>query len=177
MGARLLHPVLAVLVALLAAPVPSAAQAWQEYAYPEFGFAVQFPSAPTVERGTYAAGAGVSVPATIYSVREPMRVLSMTVAELANTPAEGRNAIDQAVARLRTTGEIRVDVQAEINDQYGRELSITEKDGSRSIYAIFFINRRLYELKGRILPPNPERRSGDAIRFQQSLRFIRRAQR
>jgi hypothetical protein len=172
MRAAQMKPLVLLLLALFAA-VPAMAQAWREYAYPEHAFAVQFPAPPTVERGTYTAGGGISVPATVYALRQPAVVLTMTVAELRGTPAENRNAIDQAVSRVRATGDVRTDVQAEINDQYGRELSITETDGSRSIYAIFFIDRRLYELKGKVLPPNPERRSGEAIRFQQSLRFIR----
>ena len=166
-----------ILLVALAMTAPAAAQAWREYAYPEHGFAVQFPAEPTVSSGTYTTAGGISVPAMIYALRQPNVVLTMTVAELANTRADNQNAVGQAVAALRNTGEVKVDVQAEINDQYGRELSITEKDGSRAIYAIFFINHRLYELKARVLPPNPERRSGDAIRFQQSLRFIRAGRR
>ena len=150
---------------------PAAAQDWREYAYPDASFAVQFPGEPVVESGAYLAAGGITVPATIHILRQPAIVFSVTVADLTGTPADNRNAIDQAVRALAGTGEIRADVRAEINDQYGRELSITETDGSRSIYAIFFINHRLYELKGKVLPPTPERRSGDAVRFQQSLRF------
>jgi hypothetical protein len=161
-----------VVVMMVAASGPALAQAWQEYSYSEAHFAVQLPAAPMVETGTYMAAGGIAVPATIYALRQPNIVFTMTVADLARTAADKPNAIDLAVQPLRETGEIKLDVRAEINGQYGRELTVAEKDGSRAIFAIFLIDHHLYELKGKVLPPTPERRSGDAIRFQQSLRFI-----
>jgi hypothetical protein len=162
----------AVAMALAAVTMPAAAQAWQEYAYADAHFAVQLPAPPAVEAGTYTAAGGIAVPATIYALRQPNIHFTMTVADLTKTPADKANAIDEAVRALRDGGEIKVDVRAEINGQYGRELTVAEKDGSRAIFAIFLIDHRLYELKAKVLPPTPERRSGDAIRFQQSLRFI-----
>jgi len=72
---------------------------------------------------------------------------------------------------LRKTGEIKLDVNARINREFGRELSVAENDGSRSTMGIFFINHKLYQLQARILPPDPVAGSADALRFQQSLRF------
>ena len=163
---------LAFLLLLSLTAGPASALGWREYAYPEAGFAVQLPAEPAIETATYSAPGGISVPASVYALRQPNIVLTMTIANLTGTPADNAMVIDQVVRALRDTGTITTNVRAEINDQYGQELSINEKDGSRSIYAIFFINHRLYELRGRILPPNPERRSANAVRFQQSLRFI-----
>jgi hypothetical protein len=67
-----------------------------------------------------------------------------------------------------------VDVEARINTQFGHELSIGNKDGSRSTVAIFFFNHHLYQLEGRALPPDPTARSSSLIRFQQSLQFFGR---
>ena len=165
---RLIIPI-AVFAILSSAPV--AAQAWDEHAYPDAGFAVQFPVEPQVEAGSYETVNGISVPATVYSARQGSSVYTVTVAELANTPADQPNAIDDAVSLLRKTGEIKLDVNARINREFGRELSVAESDGSRSIMGIFFFNHRLYELRGKVLPPDPEAGSADALRFQQSLRF------
>jgi hypothetical protein len=164
----------ATLLLILALLLPGAAtaQGWREYAYPNASFAVQLPAPPVIETGTYAAPGGHSVPATTYALRQPDIVYTMTVANLTNTPIDNERVIDQAVRALRDTGEVAVDVRAEINDRYGRKLSVNETDGSRSIYAIFYFNHHFYELKGKVLPPNPVRRSGNAIRFQESLRFI-----
>jgi hypothetical protein len=166
MRARLL------LIVALLFPGTAAAQGWREYAYPDASFAVQFPAPPVIETATYAAPGGHSVPATIYALRQPDIVYTMTVANLVNTPVDNERVIDEAAQALRGTGEVTVNVRAEINDRYGRKLSINETDGSRTIYAIFYFNHHFYELKGKVLPPNPVRRSGNAIRFQESLRFI-----
>jgi hypothetical protein len=165
---RLLIPI-AALAILSAAPVQ--AEGWDEHAYPDAGFAVQFPVEPQVQAGSYETGSGITVPATVYSAREGSSVYTMTVAELANTAADQPNAIDDEVNRVRQTGEIKLDVNARINREFGRELSVAENDGSRSTMGIFFFNHRLYELRAQVLPPDPEAGSADALRFQQSLRF------
>jgi hypothetical protein len=165
---RLIIP-MAIFTILSSAPVQ--AQAWEEHAYPDAGFAVQFPVEPRVEAGSYETADGTSVPATVYSASEGSGVYTVIVAELANTPADQRNAIDDAVSQLRKTGQIELDVNARINREFGRELSVAENDGSRSTMGIFFFNHRLYELRARVLPPDPKAGSADALRFQQSLRF------
>jgi hypothetical protein len=161
----------AVIATLVAATRPSVAQGWQEYAFVESGFAVQLPAPPETEMGTHMV-AGIAVPAMIYTLRQPDITYAVTVADLTNTRADNRAAaIDGTVKALRETGEVKLDVTAEINGQYGRELTLAEKDGGRSIMALFLVNHRLYQLKGTVAPPSPERRAGNAIRFQQSLRF------
>jgi len=53
---RLIIPI-AALTFLLSAPVQ--AEGWDEHAYPDAGFAVQFPVAPQVEAGSYETVGGV----------------------------------------------------------------------------------------------------------------------
>jgi hypothetical protein len=169
--ARIMRTTLLASLLAIAISGSASAQGWKEFAYPDAFFAVQLPAAPVKQTRTYTAPGGITVPATIYELRQPMVIYTMTIADLRNTPLDNERVIDQTAQALGNTGEVRTNVRAEINNQWGRELSIDEKDGSRSIFAIFYINHRLYELKGKVLPPNPERRSAFAIRFQQSLRF------
>ncbi len=166
---RLMIPIA---VFALLSSVSVQAQAWDEHAYPDAGFAVQFPVEPQIAAGSYQTADGTTVPATVYSARQGSGVYTITVAELANTPADQPNAIADAVSQLRQTGEIKLDVNARINREFGRELSVAENDGSRSMMGIFFFNHRLYELQAKALPPDPEAGSADALRFQQSLRFM-----
>jgi hypothetical protein len=42
---------------------------------------------------------------------------------------------------------------------------------------LFYYQRRLYLIKGTVLPSNADSSSGEAIRFQQSLRFTNNASR
>src|SRR5260370_23908124 len=95
---RLIIPV-AALTFLLSAPVQ--AEGWDEHAYPDAGFAVQFPVDPQVEAGSYETVGGISVPATVYSARQGTGVYTVTAAELANTPADHPSAIEDAVRLVR----------------------------------------------------------------------------
>src|ERR1700674_3451819 len=167
----MMRPIIPIAIFAILSSAPVEAQAWDEHASPEAGCAVQCPVEPQVEAGSYETLNGVTVPATVYSARQGRGVYTVTVADLANTPADQPNAIDDAVSLLRKTSQIKLDVNARINREFGRELSVTENDGSRSMMGIFFFNHRLYELRGKVLPPDAKAGSADALRFQQSLRF------
>jgi hypothetical protein len=159
------------LLAILSS-APARAEIWGEHTYPEAGFAAQFPSEPSIESISYETHGGIAVPATQYRTQEGNTLFTIIVAELANTQADRRDAVDEAVAAWRERGEIKLDVNARINREFGRELVVAENDGSRSTMAIFAVNHKLYELRATVLPPNPEAGSADALRFQQSLRFL-----
>ncbi len=162
--------VIALAVSMMS-PVASA-QAWKEYPYPESGFAVQFPAAPTVEDSTYRAADGTSVKAQIYSLRQGSDRFAVTVADFTGKPLDDAALIGQAVETLSKSGEVRLNTDARIARQFGKELSINGKDGSRTVAAIFSVNKKLYVLTAISTPPNVESGSGDLIRFQQSLNFI-----
>jgi hypothetical protein len=162
---------LALLFACWAAPLAAHAQDWRNYDYPEAGFAVHFPAPPTVTHGVYRTAAGVTAPSTIYSVRQDDMVYTVTTADFSQVTIAPDTVIGDAVKAFGDGGEIKVDVEARINRQYGHELSVGGKDGSRSTVAIFFFNHRFYQLHGKALPPNSDARSSKLIRFQQSLQF------
>jgi len=84
---------------------------------------------------------------------------------------DGDTAIAHAVDQVQAQGKVRVDVEARINRQYGRELSIVGNDDSHSAVAIFFVDNKLYLVEGSVLATSADMQSGDAARFQQSLRF------
>jgi hypothetical protein len=152
-------------------PLPAAAQDWQDYAYPEHGFAVHFPAPPTVTQDVYRTTAGVAAPSTVYAVMKDNILYSMTVGDFSRTAVNDQEVINDAVKAAGLTGEIKVDVDARINRQYGHELSVKGRDGSYSMMAIFFFDHRFYHLVGKVMPPNAEAGAGRTIRFQQSLQF------
>ena len=151
---------------------PAAAGTWTEYSYPDAGFSVQFPGQPKVENGTYVAADGALIPAWIYSLRRGKGLFIVTVADFSDRPAEHDKVIADAADLVRKTGEVRADLQARVKGQYGQQLSVVGKDGSLSMVAIFFADRRLYQVIGTSFPPNADEGSGDNIRFQQSLDFL-----
>jgi hypothetical protein len=155
-------------LAALAAGGPAAAQTWQEYSYPAYSFTVAFPATPQIESTTYRLADGRTVEAHVYSVRQNDSVFTVTVAEIANTGLEESAVMDHAVKTLSAGGEVKLNIPHRVYQVYGRQLSLSGTDGSRSTVALFDFNGRLYQVEGKTLPGgNPL----DMLRFQQSLVF------
>jgi hypothetical protein len=167
-----MKPFLAFFVAAWLIPAVAIAQDWKVYPYPDAGFAVQFPVPPTMESGTYKTPSGMSLPMVRYRARQEGIVFTLEIVDFSGVNADDASAISETERSFSSTGRVTVAIDARINREYGRELSVTGTDGSRSAVAIFFINKHLYRLVGKSLPPDAIARSGDAIRFQQSLQFI-----
>lgn len=163
---------IAFVTAALLIPAAAVAQEWKVYQYPDPGFAVQFPLPPVVEQSTFKTSAGVSLPMTRYSARQDRVLYSLKVVDFSSVNPDGMRTIAEAEKSFGAFGRVTVAIDARVNREFGRELSVSGADGSRSAVAIFFANKHLYVLTGESLPPNAIARSGDAIRFQQSLQFI-----
>ena len=149
------------------------ALAWDIYSYPDAKFAVQFPSDPQVGAAKYRTTAGLDLPAQRYTAQEGNVAYILTRADFSGTALDKDAAIADAVKGFGQEGEVLVDVEARINSEYGRELSVNRKDGGRDIVAIFFFEQHLYVLNGRAAPPDAVASTGPMIRFQQSLNFLR----
>lgn len=162
----------AILMAAWLIPAVAAAQEWKVYQYPEPGFAVQFPAPPAVEKGTFRTATGLSLPMTRYEARQDRVIYTVKVVDFSSANEDGMTAIAETEKSFGASGKVTVAIDARVNREFGRELSVNGTDGSRSAVAIFFANKHLYVLVGESLPPNAISRSGDAIRFQQSLQFI-----
>jgi hypothetical protein len=171
MRSRLLIALPLIGVCLVLAPSPAAAQDWQDYPYPEHGFAVHFPAPPTVTKGVYKTTTGIAVPSTVYAVKKDNILYSVTVGDFSQTAIDDQAVIDDAVKAAGLAGEIKLDVDARISRRYGHELSVKGKDGSYSMMAIFFFDHRFYNLVGKVMPPDAEAGASKTIRFQQSLQF------
>jgi hypothetical protein len=166
-----MRPITFALAAIVASG-PAAAQSWQEYAYPEYAFAVAFPADPQIETTTYQAADGRSVQARVYSVRQNNITFKMTVADFGDTKPQETAVIDHAIKTLSAGGEVKVNIPHRIYRVYGRQLSIVGADGSHSTAAVFDYKGRLYQIEGKALPGG----SGgnvqfETTRFQQSLTF------
>ena len=151
---------------------PTLAQGWEEYAYPDYAFAVAFPANPRVERTTYQVAPGRSVPARVYSLRQSNLIFKMTVAELEGTNLEESAVIDHAIKTLSQGATVRVNIPARIYRVYGRQLTVEGSDGSRSMVQLFDYKERLYQIEAKALPgQNVSDPKSDAVRFHQSLTF------
>jgi hypothetical protein len=156
---------------------PVKAQSWQDFTYPDFGFALAFPGEPKVEDSNYTSIDGVSVPARVYSLVQDNIEYKMTVADFSHQTMKEDDVISQAIKTLGQAGEIKVDIPHRISRVFGRQLSIANTDGGHSSIAVFYYQKRLYQITGTVLPSHPDPSSGEAIRFQQSLQFTNNASR
>lgn len=149
----------------------AAADTWQEYVYGDYGFAVSFPQAPTVESGSFQLPGGLNVPARIYSVTQPDGDYRVTIADFTNRPESSNTIIDDAETLLKQHGDVKIELPARVQAVFGRQLSLNQRDGSHISAALFVYQHRLYQITGTAMPAAALAGSSDAIRFQQSLRF------
>src|SRR5262249_8921793 len=101
-------------------------------------------------------------------VRQNDSVFTVTVAELASAGLEESAVIDHAVKMLSEGGEVKINIPHRVYQVYGRQLSISGTDGSRSTVALFDFSWLLYQIEGKPL------RGGNPLNmlpFQQSLVF------
>ena len=160
------------ILAALVASAPTAALSWQEYAYPDYAFALAFPADPQIETTTHQVAEGRSVPARVYSHRQNNVVFKMTVADLAGTNLDEKAVIDHAIKTLSASGKVEVNIPQRIYRVYGRALTIHGADGSHSMAMVFDYKGRLYQIEAKALPGGSAADTEiDIIRFQQSLTF------
>jgi len=161
---------IAFVVAAFVASGPAAAQSWEEYSYPDYAFSVVFPATPQVETTTYQVADNRSVPAHVYAVRQNNSEFTVTVADLANTGLDENAVIDHAIKTRSAGAELKFNIPHRIYRVYGRQFSVARADGSRSTFAVFDYNGRLYQIEAKALPGGTDT-AADTLRFQQSLVF------
>jgi len=162
--------IIVLLLGVLAGCGPAAAQSWKEYSYPEDFFSVVFPAAPKVAATTFEVADGRSVRARVYSVNQDGALFKVTVAEIANAGLDESALIDHAIRMLSAGSEVKFNIPHRIDQVYGRQLSLTRADGSRSTVALFDYKGRFYQIEG-TAPASASTAVIDALRFQQSLIF------
>jgi hypothetical protein len=156
-----------ILIAGLAISRAAHAQEWQTYTYPNPGFAIQFPGVPDVQTSKFKNAVGVTLPVTQYVVRQDRVQYTLSVVNYSSTNADALRIIGDAARSFSAKGKVNSDTGARVNGSWGRQLTVTDKDGSRSDIAIFFVDNHLYTAVGQALPPTT-----DTARFQQSLQFL-----
>ena len=167
-----MRPVAFALLLLAAVPASSWAQTWTRYPMPDAGFAVQLPAPPSRSTTTVTAPAKLAGPAQLFSLKDGNTTYTVQVTDLSSSSISQQDAIREAEKALAAKGTVKAALDARINRQFGRELSVDEVDGGRLVAAVFFVNRHLIQLTGVAGPPNAQGASSNLIRFQQSLEFV-----
>jgi hypothetical protein len=161
-----------ILLAAFVASGPVLAQGWEEYAYPDYAFAIDFPANPQIETTTFQVAPDRSVPAQVYSVSQNNVLLKMTLADLTNTNLTENAIIDHAIKMLSEAGAVTVHIPARIYRVYGRQLTIDGADGTQSMIQLFHYKGRLYQIEAKAHSRHADDAQSEVVRFHQSLNFL-----
>jgi hypothetical protein len=161
---------IALFAALLLAGPAAAAEDWMEYSYPDLDFTVHFPVDPKIETTAYQAPDGRALEARTYSVAQDSGTFTMTVADLPEGTTDENALVDGAVKKMSEGGVVKFDIQHRIRAVYGRQLGVAGTNGGYAYIAVFYHNKRLYQIEGKAFVAGGQAEV-DAMRFQQSLDF------
>lgn len=185
-------PIIAAALGLFIAG-PSFAQEWIEYASQADFFSVNFPSEPKVENITYTTEYGITLPGRVHSAADGPNRYSVTAIdfrEAAKIHAERSNkckasgaypdvCTDHANGDLRGAVDFAVwsffkrDAKITFYAYYnldlveGRQMQLTNADGTRTFVAIHMHENFLYITEGTVPKGAPQ-----PALFQQSMGFI-----
>ena len=138
---------LAVLVAslVLMSAAPALAE-WLEYKNPDEAFAINFPADPKSQDISYTAASGARVPAKLFTADEGAGHYSVTVVNLASSPADEAGAMAHAAATRRPMGVVKFDAPSELDGIHGHQLSMILPDGRQMQVQLFLYvqEHRLY---------------------------------
>jgi hypothetical protein len=148
---------------------------WPEFAYPESGFAAQYPDRPKVEDRDYKTDQtpeGV-VKERVYSFDSGGVVYAVNIADFTGTRADKDKTIDEAAKNLIARGKVTHDVSGRIDWHYGREIRVEDSNGTSYTDAIFFIDNRLYQINVVYPAANTDPAGSSGIHFfQQAFRLL-----
>lgn len=170
MVTRLPHLVFA---ALLLGMGPTQA-AWKHYKFPEFGFAIDFPTDTKTTKGQWKGGVARSVPATVISAELDDVTYQAIVVDFSDRVADTPSILGEAAYILAHEGTLIADTVARTepgpNAVYGRRVTVTLKDGSKKTSEVYATRGKLYVFVTTISA------AGDlgnpiAARFQDSILF------
>jgi hypothetical protein len=172
---------------------PAFAQEWVEYASPTDLFSINFPTDPKIENITYTTEFGIKLPGRVYRSQEGPNRYSVTAIDYTDAAkmhaerskeclASGkypdicsdhgrldlRGAIDFATwSYLKKDAKVTFFAYYNSDLVEGRQLQLTNADGSRTFVAIHMHDNRLYIIDGTVPKGAPQ-----PALFQQSMGFI-----
>ena len=167
-------PAFAVLSLGLSA-APAFAQGWKEYTYTEGGFAAQYPGQPKVEEDTYktAQAPGGSVKERVYSFNSGGVVYAVAIADFRAANADEEKTINEAVDATLAQGKKTHDENGRLDWHFGREIRVEDDKGTSHTNAIFFIEKRLYQIRVDYPVANSDPAGSSGIHFfQQAFRLL-----
>jgi hypothetical protein len=161
---------------MLTTAASAADQGWREFSYPESGFAAQYPARPNVQTRDYrtAQVPEGTVRERVYAVNSGGVTYEVDVADFSRTAADKDKTIEEAANAVLAQGRMTHDESgARVDFNYGREIRIEDGMGGSITNAIFFIDKKLYQLKVTFPAGNTDPVGSSGIHFfQQTFRLL-----
>jgi hypothetical protein len=96
----------------------------------DYSFTIHFPADPSVERATYQAPGGRSLPARIFSVKQNTGTFKVTVVEMLGEETGPDAAVmKEATKAVAEGGTIKLDIPHRVRRVYGRQLGVAGANG------------------------------------------------
>jgi len=151
------------------------ASAWEEYAYPDQGVAIQFPAKPQAMKSTYDSIFAKGLASMIYSAEDDHVLYKLTVIDLTNRPDMGASFLNEVGYELIRQGKVLfTDFPRVYQDQksiYGVTLVVDRRDASRARSSLYHHKGRLYIAEAIVLPARRDKDMATPSRYDQTIRF------
>ena len=148
---------------------------WQEFSYPEAGFAAQYPSQPMLQQRDYktAKHPDGMVRERSYAANSGGVIYEVKIADFGNAHPDQEQTIDEAAKALIAMGTVTHDVSGRIDFHYGREIRVEDGKGTSYTDAIFFIDGKLVQIEVTYPAMNTDPNGSSGIHFfQQAFRLL-----
>jgi len=159
--------------ALFITVLPASAAAWQGYVSREAGFSFTAPGAVKTEKATYRSASANQRGATVFRSLEDNIEYKVTVVDFTGRTNDEAALIKEAATQYSTGKKVLVDVEARVDQNYGRKMaSDLANNGGRSMAGFYFKDGRLIQLEVTVLPANGDYGTPDTSRFVDSVAFL-----
>ena len=143
------------------------AQQWIEYEDRVWGFSINFPHEPAIERIDYTTFFEETVPARLYSAESGVGRYTLTAVYFSQAPTDAHTAISHASEAIRAKGEVTYYAFDSLDGIPGQMISVTEPDGRLIQAGVYFVDQRLYIAEGSVAAGNPA-----PSQFSQSIAIL-----
>jgi hypothetical protein len=142
------------------------AQEWINYEDRAWGFSINFPHEPTMERIDYKTFFGQIVPARVHSAERESGRYSLTVVNFAGAPTDAHTAVSYAAEAIRDKGKAYFAFDS-LDGIPGQMITTTQSDGRLIQAGVYFVDQRLYIAEGSVGAD-----SAAPAQFHQSIRIV-----
>jgi metallo-beta-lactamase class B len=148
---------------------PIGPEGWRNVIGKEDRFALQFPATPVMTQARYDLDGRTNVPARTWTVQQGKVAYRLTVADVKERPLDREAVFRNVLQRIVRGGQLRTYAEARIKAFHGRQISVEQPDGGRSIASVFITADHIYELEARATAPDGRAATAALIHFQQNL--------